>query len=78
MRSECLLPLSERAVDLSPDVLGLLAGERVVLVVAGERLLVEARPVPADERPLHRLDDGAGVVLEGGERGRRQRERERE
>ena len=34
-----------------------------VLVVAGERLLVEHGPVPADEAPLHGLDDRAGVVL---------------
>ena len=33
-------------------------------MVAGERLLVEERPVAADERPMHRLDDGAPVVLD--------------
>ena len=33
-------------------------------MVAGERLLVEHRPVAADEAPLHGLDDRTGVVLD--------------
>ena len=56
-----LLHLPE--LDQVVELLRLLAGQRVVLVVAGERLLVEARPVRAEERPVARRQHRAGVVL---------------
>ena len=45
--------------------LRLVAGDGVLLVVAGEGLLVEDGAVAADERPVGGLDDGAEIVLNG-------------
>ena len=58
-----VLPLAEGGVDVAPDGGGLGAVEGVLLVVAGERLLVKDGAVAADEGPLHRLDHVAGIVL---------------